>query len=194
MSNSTVQPAQPSATESSREVGTEWERTITIPLTQGQVAIIDEVDADLAKLKWFAEKREQTYYATRNRSKANGAKPGILRLHHAVMGKPPPDMEVDHINGDGLDNRRCNLRFVTCRQNQGNRRKHQTKTYTRFKGVFRYPYKRKPWGAQIRFDGKTRWLGSFATEEEAARAYDAAAVAAYGREYARINFSQAAAA
>jgi len=102
-------------------------------------------------------------------------------MHRLIMGNPQ-GMEVDHINGNGLDNRRCNLRVVTTSQNQANQ--HARRGRSSFKGVFK---QRSRWRARIHVQQKGINLGSFLTEEEAARAYDAAALHYFG-EHACLNF------
>lgn len=159
---------------------------IEIPLTQGQTAIVDDEDAALARMKWYAEKREQTFYASRNRPKVNGRSVGVVRLHAAILGAPPPGMEIDHINGNGLDNRRENLRVVPHRLNQRNRRANRTKARTGFKGVYWHSAKRY-WHAQITVNGRIACLGCFPTAEAGARAYDEAARTHHGA-HARLNF------
>jgi hypothetical protein len=97
-----------------------------------------------------------------------------------------PSAELDHINLDGMDNRIANLREATSQQNKFNLIRRATKKTSKYKGVF--PYHGGPrWRALIRQNGKTRFLGSFVTEEEAARAYDAAAIENFGA-YCNLNF------
>lgn len=100
---------------------------------------------------------------------------------HRLILDAPKGMQVDHINGNGLNNRRENIRLCTHEQNSYN----QQKPYgsSKYKGVCR---KRGKWDAQIRASGKIIWLGSFATEDEAANAYDEAALKHFG-EFAFTN-------
>lgn len=106
-------------------------------------------------------------------------------LHRWIM-QPPDDMVVDHINGDPLDNRRSNLRICTHAQNLANGRSHRDST-SKYRGVSYRP-REGTWRAQISVGNqRSKFLGQYRTEEEAALAYDAAARDRYG-EYARLNF------
>ena len=101
--------------------------------------------------------------------------------------------QIDHINADGLDNRRCNLRIATTAQNHANRRKRSTKTTSQYKGVCWNKEKEK-WMSYIGSSKKNSivkrtYLGLYYSEEEAARAYDKKALEVYG-EYANLNFSE----
>lgn len=160
-----------------------------VALTQGKFALVDEVDfADVSRWNWCAvQKRSKTnnfysWYAFRGRTpdEANGRTTPVL-LHRYLLGEPPED--VDHRNRDGLDNRRENLRKATHKQNMMN--SPSRKGSSRFKGV---SWSRNHWRASIRDNYKTVHLGRFATEEEAARAYDEAARRLHGSEFARVNF------
>lgn len=158
--------------------------TREIQLTQGRVAIVDEADyAELSQYKWYTQNSGHTGYAKRMTSKSLG-RPHLVRMHRVILDAPH-DMQVDHINGDGLDNRRSNLRLCTNAENQHNRRKFKN-TASKYKGLafFSGP---KMWGALIKIAGHKQWLGYFATEAEAAQAYDTAAIAQFG-EFACLNF------
>ena len=104
----------------------------------------------------------------------------------AVFLGMKPDECIDHINGDPTDNRLENLRIATHRQNLRNQ--NSTRGASKFKGVSRNRNSRKkPWRSYIVIDGKQKFLGTFLTQKQAARAYDAAAKKFFG-EFARLNF------
>lgn len=155
--------------------------TIEIPLTRGKVALIDAADSWVAEYKWYASKDHRTWYAVR-RLRLNRRERTMVRLHRLIMAAQP-DQQVDHISGNGLDCRRSNLRLTDFIGNGRNRRLGVNST-SGFKGA--WPHKGK-WQASIKVAGRHRYLGCFGTAEEAARAYDAAAIQLYG-EFARLNF------
>jgi hypothetical protein len=109
---------------------------------------------------------------------------GRIYMHREVINAPV-DCQVDHVNHDGLDNRRDNLRLCTVSQNQGNSRKQNRETTSRYKGVSWHSRDRR-WRAQIRYGKEKVHLGQFLSEEEAAYAYDRAARNRWG-EFANIN-------
>lgn len=149
-----------------------------IPLTQGLVAIVDDEDfAALSQFKWRARPAGMTAYAVRSEYPSNKT----IRMHRQIIGC---DGSVDHINGDGLDNRRCNLREATHQQNMRNRRK-TPGCSSRHKGVYWMKSKQK-WYARIKGNGANRGLGLFSNEDDAARAYNTAAKAEFG-VFAKLN-------
>lgn len=152
-----------------------------IQLTQGKVAWIDDEDFYLvSETGWTAickgHKRTLWYAVTWNNGRA-------FEMHRLIMGFPE-GREVDHRNGNGLDNRRENLRIATTAQNQANQRK--SCGVSRFKGVD-LNRKAHTWRARIMQGQKSLHLGMFKTEEAAARAYDRAATELWG-EFAWLNF------
>jgi hypothetical protein len=156
----------------------------TIQLTRGKVALVDDCDYErLSMLEWCALKHPSTFYAVKSGRTATGRK--MTYMHREIL-KPPHNMQCDHIDGNGLDNRRCNLRICTQAENLRNGRARAGSS--RFKGVSWHKSGQK-WLAQIKDDGKTIYLGLFPDETEAARAYDAAARELFG-EFARPNFPE----
>ena len=161
--------------------------TIQIPLTLGKVALIDDADEDVVRRHtWHARcnAADRTCYALTNVKDANRHR--TISMHRLLL-TPPSDMQVDHIDGDGLNNLRSNLRIVTRAQNQQNRRKPINGLSSRFKGVSWRSHSNR-WVASITANGKCIRIGLFDSEEDAARAYDEVASEMFG-EYARLNFS-----
>ena len=158
-----------------------------IPLTQGKYAIVDPEDYErLSKYKWHAHKAPHTFYAVR--SLTNGKKqPRKNAQMHNLIIEVPPGMFIDHINHNGLDNRKANLRPATRTQNIWHRKKFKRPSRSRYKGVD-WSKTQKKWRARIRVNGKRIYLGSFKNELQAAKAYDAAAKKYHG-EFAVLNFS-----
>jgi hypothetical protein len=154
-----------------------------IKLTQGYTVLVDDADyEEISRYKWCVLVTSNTQYAMRG-SKENGHHKTIL-MHRQIL-KAPKNMEVDHINGNGLDNRRCNLRLVTSSQNHFNQRKQQKNTTSRYKGVY-WHQRDKAWMVRIQSNGKYRFIGNYATEHEAALAYNQAAIKFHG-DYANLN-------
>jgi len=156
-----------------------------IPLTQGKFAIVDPQDFDrLSKYKWNACKSGRTFYVVRYRPLGKGRCKHIL-MHREVL-KLGKGYYVDHINHNGLDNRRTNLRPATPAQNAQHRRKCRTKKTSKYRGVYWFK-KRKKWACRIRVNNKCISLGYFEDEKGAARVYDRAARKYHG-EFAETNF------
>lgn len=155
-----------------------------IPLTQGKVALVDDVDYQwLMQWKWRARKqtKRNIWYAFRTR-KEGGHKVSVLMHKTIVSGVN----RVDHRDRDGLNNQRHNLRPATCTQNRANSRKTNRPVSSKFKGVF-WHKRRRRWMATIKVMRKPNHLGSFHNEIDAAKAYDAAALKTFG-EFACVNF------
>jgi hypothetical protein len=147
-----------------------------IPLTQGLVAIVDDDDyEELMKYKWCARRGSSGFWvAIRNTSIGEG-RPRQIQMHRQILDAPK-HMEVDHANGNTLDNRRRNIRLATRSQNLANRK---TFSGSGYKGVSRYS------------NDNSRFIMQFAqvynSAEEAARAYDRVARIVHG-EFAKLNF------
>ena len=139
-----------------------------VTLTKGYEAIIDAADVWLAEgHNWHAVLSRKTVYAARTSDVEAGGKRSTIMLHRLIAA-PPDTLFVDHIDGDGLNNRRTNLRIVTNSQNQQNR-KFNSGNKSGFKGVF-LDRKRGQWVAQIKANGQTIYLGRFHALAEAADA------------------------
>lgn len=155
-----------------------------IMISKGHVTIVDTEDYPLlSKYRWFALPRGRTYYAYGHVGRESGKV--ISAFVHRLILNAPVGIQVDHINGDGLDNRRANLRLCTIAGNQHNR--HTAWGASKYKGVTWHKQKGK-WQAQIQSNYKNIFLGLFDDEVAAARAYDVAALNLFG-EFARSNES-----
>jgi len=176
-----------------------------IRLTQGKFAIVDPEDYQrLNKHKWYAIKAKNTFYAGRNSRVGKTKKRLYIKMHREVLqdklsssANPPrgPGAErrashlvADHINRNGLDNRKANLRPATYAQNILNR-KYNFKTKrspSKYKGVTWHKHTNK-WLAQICYNRKRKSIGYFDNEITAAKAYDEAAKK-YHKDFASLNF------
>lgn len=159
---------------------------IRIPLGNGKVTIVDELDYPLvAPYKWYACRSFNTWYARTSFSRFNQGTRKAIDMH-ALIVPCPPGMVRDHRNGDGLDNRRENIRICTQSQNQQNRA-HVINNTSGFKGVTWHRQMGK-WQAAIKHKNKSYHLGLFDLATDAARAYDRKARELFG-EFARTNFA-----
>jgi hypothetical protein len=150
-----------------------------ISLSQGKHALVDEADLPLLEGRtWYAARSESgTYYARAHQRRGERA----IHLHRLILD-PEPNEEVDHINGDGLDNRRTNLRACPKHLNLANSPKYRS-GQSKYKGIYR---RKRRWAARVNVQGFEIHLGMAATEREAALLYDAGAREFFG-EYARTN-------
>jgi len=157
-----------------------------IPLTQGQYAIVDLEDyKELAKYKWYAKRCERRFYAERWGKTQQGSRVrGGVKMHQVIMGTAEGKY-IDHINHNGLDNRKGNLRFATTQQNTWNKRKQKGNYSSQYKGVHWVKSERN-WRTRITCNGKVIYIGRFDDEKTAAMAYDQKAKELFG-EYAALN-------
>jgi hypothetical protein len=153
--------------------------TVEIPLSRGYVALIDAEDAPaILPHKWYAAVQAHTVYAVR--TSYVGEKKVMVYMHRAILGCPD-GVHADHIDHDGLNNRRRNLRPATPSQNRCNAKS----ISSLLRGVRRQRSGR--FQALIRVSGKCVSIGTFNTVEEAGRAYDAKATE-FQKQYAVLNF------
>ncbi len=158
-----------------------------IPLTQGQYAIVDPDDYErLSKYKWYASKGGSTFYAARCVWDPVNKKKRTIKMHREIINPPYP-LVVDHINHNGLDNRKANLRPATKSQNCINKPYIKQKdAHSKYHGVT-WQKSINKWQTQIRADGIHKIIGYFNDEIKAAKAYDKAAKK-YHKEFAVLNF------
>lgn len=150
-----------------------------IPLSQGKVAFIDDEDFDrIGVYKWTYSGRYAVHGNGRNK-----------RYMHRLILNAPPDLEVDHVNLDPLDNQRSNLRLVTHQEQQFNKPRMTTNT-SGFKGVTWAGWAHK-WRSQIEYNHRRISLGYYDNPIGAARAYDRGALLYFGK-YAWLNFPETA--
>ncbi len=151
-----------------------------IELTKGYSTIVDDADFEyLNQWSWYFDNG----YVARNKYCRKTQKCKIILMHREIL-KTPQDKDSDHKNGDKLDNRKVNLRICTRSQNKMNSGKYSNNTST-FKGVS-FNKQRKRWRVQIQINRNLKYLGYFKDIEEAALAYNAAAIKYHG-EFAYLN-------
>lgn len=159
-----------------------------IKLTQGKYALVDDADFEtVSKYKWYAQNMgtgQPLWYAARSTWK-NGKK-GIIKMHRFIMGFPSSSLDIDHIDQNGLNNQKSNLRVVSHLQNMANGRTSRSNT-SGFKGVSFNGHK---WVAQSKDRGVQNYLGSFENKIDAAIIYDMFVLLRHG-EFAQTNILKA---
>lgn len=157
-----------------------------IPLTQGRWTLIEMADFPLVKdYNWFY--RKDGGYACRNRLASEGPKGTLIRVHQVIC-PCDPGFEPDHQNGDGLDNRRSNLRPSTHNQNSKNQKMRNTNT-SGFKGIH-WIGRANRWCAQITVDGVNHYLGIYKEITDAIAARKEAEAKYFG-EFSRKDLNAA---
>ncbi len=162
---------------------------ISTPKFPNTFTMVDDDDYDfLSQWKWCPVQQKISPYARRAVVNPKGVTPKltVYSMHRVIMCAPK-GMFVDHINGNTLDNRRANLRTCTQQENTRNQRKQAGKSSV-YKGVH-LETRLGRYRAQIRVNGKRKFLGYFISEIDAALAYDRAAIEFFG-EFANPNFKQ----
>lgn len=153
---------------------------IKIELANHGCAVIDEEDYSIvSKLKWRAVFNGFTWYAISTYHKKT------VYMHRLIMKEAETCVHIDHINSNGLDNRKENLRSCNGSQNNMNRKKSMIATSI-YKGVY-WDRSAGRWVARVKINRKPVYERSFTREIDAAIAYDSTAKAIFG-EYARTNF------
>jgi hypothetical protein len=176
-------PVQPPTTEARDIIATSGYPMILpvqVPVGRSRVALVDPADHELvAQYQWYAHvTRDGRVYARTG--------PGGPRIYmHRLIAGTPDGFETDHRDGNGLDNRRSNLRTATPSQNRANGPKRRGAKTSRYRGVH-WARRSRRWIAVIKVRGTVRYLGAFTDEVTAARAYDTAARDAFGA-FARPN-------
>lgn len=155
-----------------------------VPITQGKVALVDDEDYErVVAHRWYAVKREHTYYVCRKFYKADGTR-STQALHIFILNGATG---IDHIDGNGLNNQKANLRICTSQENRRNTHKRKKMT-SKYKGVS-WNGADRVWRVFIYDNYKQVYLGRFNDEVEAAKAYDAKAQELFG-EFANLNFPE----
>lgn len=155
-----------------------------IQLSKGQVASVDDGDfEELSKYNWYAMwcRNSKKFYAARNTSTS---KKHTILMHRQILELTDSRVQVDHTDGSGLNNQRYNLRIVTNQQNQFNQ-KRQLNSSSKYKGVT-WREDMNKWVARIKINKRTKHLGCFIREIDAAITYNKAAKEFFG-EFALLN-------
>lgn len=163
-------------------------KRVEIALTQGLYAIVFERDyKSLSQFNWYAQKSHDghTFYAMRSVKNPRPPPRQKAIIMHRVILNAPEGVQVDHIDHNGLNNCRDNIRLATSWQNKGNTKLTRANT-SGYIGVTWHKRDRR-WQAMIKINGKSEYLGGFDDIIEAAEAHDEAALEELG-EFAVLNF------
>lgn len=156
-----------------------------IPLTQGQVAIVDDEDFEkLSQWKWCASAAKYGFYAVRGALISEVGYPRLISMHRVILGIDGLTLMGDHINGNKLDNRRSNLRVANHIENKRSYRHSATSKTSKWRGVS-WDKSRNNWQMQIHANGR-KIMKRFCDENDAAQAYNFYAVSLFG-EFATEN-------
>lgn len=155
-----------------------------IKLTKGKFALVDDADYQwLNQWKWFAVKRRRTFYAMRVLYKKSKYHCTVI-MHRLILGITDIKIDSDHIDHNGLNNQRYNLREATHRENMKNRSAARYST-SKYLGVSKR-INSDLWRAKLQSNGISIHIGYFIDEKDAALAYNKAAIARHG-EFANLN-------
>lgn len=154
-------------------------------LTKGQFTLVDNADYEwLNQYKWFSNISNRCIYAARWIRLLKRGKQKVIKMHRFILGVTDSKLQVDHIDHNGLNNQRSNLRIVTASQNGSNRRP-KINGRSKYIGVC-WDKKQNKWYAQLKKDSKVFNLGRYSNEIEAALAYNEAAKKYHG-EFSNLN-------
>lgn len=164
-----------------------------IPLNHGFSAMVDDEDfEELSKYNWYSEKAPRTHYATRYFYNHDKDRKDHIRMHRHIMKVNDPKIQIDHIDRNGLNNQKSNLRPCSCSENHRNCR--MRKSTTGFRGVSLYKAKRvwkdydgPVYRARINHQGKEISIGFYKTPQEAAEARDKKSLELH-KEFGVLNF------
>lgn len=157
-----------------------------IKLTQGQFALVDDRDYEwLSQWKWYARKTYSSFYAARMASVKENIGKKMIHMHREILGiSNLPNIIPDHIDNNGLNNQRHNLRIAGFSENMANRRSFKNST-SKYLGVSWYKESKK-WRTTIQKNKKFKHIGLFNNETDAALAYNNAALKIHG-QFAKLN-------
>lgn len=155
-----------------------------IPLTQGKFAIVDDDDYERLTVmgKWCTNKKKHTFYA--QKAVVINGKTTIVMIHRVILGIYDKDFVVDHVDGNGLNNTKANLRICTHSQNLMNKKTPDSNT-SGYKGVS-WNCQKNMWQVYIYKSKVKKYVGMYNDILDAAKAYNDAALKYYG-EFAKLN-------